>query len=346
MRTIQNHLELPLPSHYTPDHVSAVWRVPYEARANDAVAWAREHKIQPASLDDFQIHLIAVDVQNTFCIPDFELFVAGRSGRGAVEDNQRLSEFIYRNLAYLTRITATLDTHQAVQIFHAQFLIDREGRHPAPYTNITREEIESGRWSFNPAVAESLGIDAGYGERLLVHYASQLERTDKYALTIWPYHAMLGGIGHALVAAVEEAIFFHTIARGSQPDFVIKGKNPFTEHYSALGPEVLLGPDGEPIGTKDTSFIDFTRQADAIIIAGQAKSHCVAWTISDLLADIEKMDSNLAQKVYLLVDCTSPVVVPGADFTTQADAAFERFSAAGMHRVRSTDPLASWPGMS
>jgi len=33
---------------------------------------------------------------------------------------------------------------------------------------------------------------------------------------------MLGGIGHALVSAVEEAVF-HAIARNSQTQFEIKG---------------------------------------------------------------------------------------------------------------------------
>jgi hypothetical protein len=33
--------------------------------------------------------------------------------------------------------------------------------------------------------------------------------------------------------------------------------------------------------------------------------------------------------------------VPGAvDYTDEADAAFERYAAAGMHVIRSTDPLA------
>jgi len=57
-------------------------------------------------------------------------------------------------------------------------------------------------------------------------------------------------------------------------------------------------------------------------------------------------DRELAQKTYLLEDCTSPVVVPGVtDYTEKADAAFARFAAAGMHVVRSTDPIESWPGI-
>jgi nicotinamidase-related amidase len=72
----------------------------------------------------------------------------------------------------------------------------------------------------------------------------------------------------------------------------------------------------------------------------------VAWTIDDLLQDVRAMDERLVRKVYLLEDCTSPVVVPGAvDYTDPADAAFARFAAAGMHRVRSAAPIASWPGI-
>ncbi len=64
------------------------------------------------------------------------------------------------------------------------------------------------------------------------------------------------------------------------------------------------------------------------------------------LADILAQDKRLVEKVYLLEDCTSPVVVPGViDYTDQADAAFQRFADAGMHVVRSTDPVESWPGI-
>jgi nicotinamidase-related amidase len=71
----------------------------------------------------------------------------------------------------------------------------------------------------------------------------------------------------------------------------------------------------------------------------------VAWTIADLLEEVRARDPKLVEKVYLLEDCTSPVVVPGVvDFTDQANAAFQRFGDAGMHVVRSTDAIAVWPG--
>jgi nicotinamidase-related amidase len=156
---------------------------------------------------------------------------------------------------------------------------------------------------------------------------------------------MLGGIGHALVSAVEEAIFFHTIARASQPSFQVKGDNPLTEHYSMLGPEITTGPDGGTIAGKNELLIQQLSLYDAIVVAGQAKSHCVAWTIADLLEGDDERERALAPRTYLLEDCTSPVVVPGMDYTEQADAAFDRFAAAGLHVVRSTDSIESWPGI-
>jgi nicotinamidase-related amidase len=337
--------ELPLPPHFDPSQVGEVWRVPYEDRAREAPAWAERHGLGPAAEDSFRVCLLAVDVQNTFCIPGFELFIAGRSGIGAVDDNRRLCEFVYRNLGAITQVFPSLDTHRAMQVFHAIWLVDERGDHPAPYTLVSAEDVEAGRWRVNFAVADALGIDRDYAERHLLHYTRRLAEGGKYDLTIWPYHAMLGGIGHALVSAVEDAIFFHTIARHSQPEFQVKGDNPLTEHYSMLGPEVTEGPDGDVLGEANRPLIEKLLEFDAVIVAGQAKSHCLAWTIDDLLEE-EQRGEQLAERTYLLEDCTSPVVVPGVvDYTDEANAAFERYAAAGMHVVRSTDPIGTWPGL-
>jgi nicotinamidase-related amidase len=216
--------------------------------------------------------------------------------------------------------------------------VDVEGNHPTPFTDIHVGELHTGKWKFNPALASQFGIAPDYGQQMMVHYAEALEKKGKYALTIWPYHAMLGGIGHALVSSVEEALFFHSIARTTQYDIEIKGDKPFTENYSAVGPEVLTGPMGETLGARNQKFIEQLGQFDRLIIAGQAKSHCVAWTVSDLLEDINAVAPSLAKKVHLLEDCASPVVVPGVvDHTDAADAAYERFAKAGMRVVKSTD---------
>lgn len=333
--------QLPIPAFFDKSHAGEIWKVDYAARAEDARKFALQHDLKSASVSTERISLLLIDVQNTFCIPGFELFVGGRSGNGAVEDNIRLCEFIYHNLGKLTHIIATMDTHTSQQIFHPIFFVDADGNHPAPYTDIHADELRSGKWTFNPALAPQFEIAPEYGQQMMIHYAEALQKKGKYALTIWPYHAMLGGIGHALVPAVEEAIFFHSHARINQPDFAIKGDKPFTENYSVVGPEVLTGPMGEVLGTHDTQFIRHLQEVDRLYIAGQAKSHCVAWTVQDLLDDILGTDPELAKKVYLLDDCSSAVVVPGVvDHTEAANEAYARFTKAGMHIVTSTDEIA------
>jgi len=305
--------------------VGEVWRVEYERRAADADSWAHEHAVTASADDRFRIALVAVDVQNTFCTPGFELVVPG-----AVEDSRRLCEFVYRNLARITEIVPTLDTHQALQIFHAAFLVGADGEHPPPYTLVSAEDARSGRWR----IETSLDVDVDY----LQQYTDALEAGGRYQLAIWPYHAVLGGLGHALVSAVEEAFFFHAIARRRAPRFEIKGFDPLTEHYSVLGPEVF--------GQKNEALIRHLLEFDAVVFAGQAKSHCVAWTIDDLLRHPDAEEAELARRMYLLDDCTSPVVVPGAvDYTDEANTAVQRFADAGMNVVRSTDQLEGWPGL-
>ncbi|MGB3493928.1 MAG: hypothetical protein WBA57_14460 [Elainellaceae cyanobacterium] len=334
--------QLPIPAHFDPATVGEVWRVPYQQRAEDAANWATHHGIAPSAEDKARVCLLLIDVQNTFCIPDHELFVGGRSGMGAVEDNVRLCEFIYRNLGLITEIAPTMDTHTVMQIFHPFFWVDVDGNNPPPMAMISHDDVEQGQWKVNPAIAPAIANGNHEDlQRYAAHYVRKLTLDSKYPLTIWPYHSMLGGIGHALVSAVEEACFFHAIARKSQTHFEIKGGNPLTENYSVLKPEVMEDESDRPIAEKNSRFIEKLLNFDSVIIAGQAKSHCVAWTIDDLLSEIQAKDPKLAEKVYLLEDCTSPVVVPGVvDFTDQADAAFQRFAEAGMHVVNSSDVLA------
>jgi nicotinamidase-related amidase len=231
-----------------------------------------------------------------------------------------------------------MDTHQAIQIFHAIFLTDDNGEHPSPYTTVSVEDIARGRWKFNPALLDSYDMDEESAKRQLLHYTRSLKLRGKYEWTIWPYHAMLGGIGHALVSSIEEAIFYHTVARYSQPDIITKGDNPLTEHYSVIGPEVIRDASGKQIAGRSNRLISKLKEMDMLFIAGEAQSHCVAWTVEDLLADIRTHDANLAKKVYLLEDCTSPVVIPGVvDYTDSANIDYAEFAKAGMNIVRSTE---------
>jgi len=333
--------ELQIPSHFNKNEINEIKQVPYQVRFNEAKNWAKANDVLPAAKDTFRVCLMPIDVQNSFCLPTGELSVIG-----ADQDNVRLCEFIYKNLNNITNISPTLDTHTATQIFHQIFWINDAGDNPDPMTMISLDDVNSGKWKVNPAVAGSIGVNYMALQKYATHYVEKLSTEGKYALCIWPMHTMLAGVGHAMVSAVEEAVFFHNVARNSQTNYEIKGVNPLTENYSVLRPEVLDDSKGRPIAQKNTRFIEKLLAYDAIVIAGQAKSHCVAWTIDDLLNEINSKDPTLAKKVYLMEDCTSPVVVPGiVDFTEQANDAFNRFKSAGMNVVKSTDPMNTWPGM-
>lgn len=331
-----------LPAHYDRKQVGKIWEPNYASLAEAAEKYAKQNRIKPASTDGTKIGVMAIDVQNTFCVPGFELYVGGRSGTGAVDDTRNLCEFIYGNLGKIYKIVPTMDTHTAQQIFHPTFLIDQKGNHPAPYTDIKAADVKSGKWRVNPAIMGRLpGVPYTWVQQYLLEYCTQLESNGKFGLTTWPYHAMLGGIGHALVPSFHEAAFFHSIARETDVDHEIKGGKMLSEMYSALRHEVLFAM-GQPVGQKSTSFIKALMSVDKLYIAGQAKSHCVAWTVSDLLDEIKAVDKTMAmaKKVYLLEDCMSPVVVPGVvDHTDSANATFERFANDGMNIVKSTDPI-------
>jgi nicotinamidase-related amidase len=335
--------QLDTPSHFLPEKVGKVWRVDYQRIAQAAHSWKTEYRLNPSHQDNPRICLLGIDLQNSFCIPEFELFVSGRSGKAAVEDNRRLCRFIYNNLEWITQFVVTMDSHQSHQIFHPAFLENAESQHPEPFSVISTDDIAAGRWKVSRETCEALGVSTSWAQEYIRRYGEKLRAGGKYEWTVWPYHAMLGGIGHALVSALEEAIFFHSLARTSVPSIHLKGLNPWTEHYSALGPEVPETENVHPTTPHDVALLEELLRFDKVLISGQAKSHCVAWTIEDLLLAIGKRGHDLADKFYLLEDCTSPVVAPGvADFTDQANARFEKFRRSGMQVIRSTDPISDW----
>jgi nicotinamidase-related amidase len=259
---------------------------------------------------------------------------------------------IYTNLGAISDITCTLDTHLAYQIFFPSFWLDKADTPLAAFTTITSDQIAAGDVRPNPAMAKWLcGGNYTWLCKQVLYYCKQLEAAGKYQLYLWPPHCLLGSDGHALAGVVQEARLFHAFTRIAQSNVEVKGGNPLTENYSVLQPEVLSRFDGAALAQRNTQFLATLLAADAVVIAGQAASHCVKSTIDDLLGEIAAADPALAKKVYLVTDCMSAVTVPdgkgglAADFTPQADAALQRFANAGMNLVTSTTPMASWPGI-
>lgn len=348
--------ELPIPSFYDSNNAGRWDFRPDEAALfAEASKWKSTHGLTAAVTDKLRIHLLLIDTQKDFCFPQGSLYVGGRSGKGAIEDNDRIARFIYRNLHHISEVTCTMDTHFPYQIFFAPFWVDVDGRALEANREITTSEIKSGTVKPNPTVAGWL-CHGNYPwlVRQVEHYCEQLERAGKYKLFLWPSHCLLGSEGHALAGVIQQARLFHAWSRGAKNLIEVKGGNTLTENYSVLAPEVLTRFDGLPLAQRNTQFIKSLLDSDAVIIAGQAASHCVKSSIEDLLSEIAAQDPALVRKVYIMRDCMSAVAIPNPahpgtyflDFTPQAEDALKRFAAAGMHVVDSTADLTSWPGLS
>lgn len=301
------------------------------------------------------IRLLIIDGQKDFCFPQGKLYVGGRSGKGAMEDNQRLSQFIYKNMANLSHVNVTLDTHGSHHVFFASFFVKADGTAPGPYQTVQNKggvmmSERDGALEVNPAILHWLCQgNALWAKRQVLFYMDQLAKGGKYMLYLWPSHCVIGTSGHALAGVLSEAVLFHSFVHGVEYTYETKGQNPWTENYSVLAPESLLRWDGQgAIAEKNQSFIDQLISAKKLIIGGQAASHCVKSTIAHLLDEIVniKKAPELAKKVYILRDCMSAVVVPGGpDYTPDAEAALAQFAAAGMNVVDSTTPMDQWPGI-
>ena len=275
--------------------------------------------LKPAVEDKENVHLVIIDMQVDFCHQNGSLYVPGAMG-----DIQRTIEFIYNNAERITNITCSLDSHLPHQIFHPAWWADEAGNHPAPFTLITYDDIKQGKW--RPLVAPVQSTN----------YVKQLEQEAKKQLTIWPYHVMIGSIGNALDPELFTAVLYHSIARKTQPTWLTKGSIPLTEHYSIIQPEVSV--PNHPMGGKNKPFLDTLAQADVVVIAGEAESHCVLETVEDLVEDFSSQPEAL-QKIYFLRDCTSPVLHPDVDFHAIAQARFADFEQQGVNFIDSTDKL-------
>jgi nicotinamidase-related amidase len=319
---------LPLPDFYDPQQVSQLYLERAGLVTEAGEAWAATHGIAPSTRDTFRVAAFGIDVQVGFCTPGASLFVPG-----AVEDTQRTVEWLYRNLSRITGLFFSMDTHRVFQIFHPAWWVDANGRRPAPLTPITAAEVRAGKWTATAHHEESL------------EYVATLEATGKYVLTVWPYHALLGGLSHALVPAVMEAALFHAAARRHQTHFETKGTHSLTENYSVMSPEVTE-LSGRPVGAFNQPLFERLMAYDRVYVFGQAKSHCVRSTLDDLLTRVQATDPALARRIYVLEDAMSPVPAPPLDpvpahldFPRLADDAVARWRAAGMQIVRTSDPI-------
>jgi nicotinamidase-related amidase len=259
------------------------------------------------------IHLVVIDPQKDFCDPHGALFAPG-----ADEDVARLAGLVDRLRDRIRDIHVTLDSHRKVDISHPMWWRDASGRTPDPFTAVTVADVESGRLTTARPDMRARSL----------RYLRALQAGGRYPHTIWPYHCLIGDEGHAMSDVLAGALH-EWEERFAMVDFITKGSNPWTEHFSGVQAEV---PDPDDASTQiNTRFIRTLEDADVILMAGEALSHCVANTVRDI-ADQLAAPQYIA-KIHLLRDATSNV--PGFDAVGEQ---FVRdMTARGMHVTTTTD---------
>ena len=233
-------------------------------------------------------HLLIIDPQVDFCDPRGALFV-----KGADRDVTRLAAFVRKHGPTLADVHVTLDSHQLVHVAHPIFWIDADGNHPKPFTVITGLEVEGKdpKWKTTSPAIRQRGID----------YVKALAAGGRYMLVIWPPHCLIGRPGHNVMPELADALETWQ-QRLRLVRYVTKGSNPLTEHYSAVKADV---PDSLDPGTQiNTQLIETLQDADRILIAGEALSHCVANTVRDIAAEFGE---DQIKKLVLLEDAASSV---------------------------------------
>ena len=232
-------------------------------------------------------HLLIIDGQNDFCDPKGSLYV-----NGANDDMKRLAAFIAKNKTKLFDIHATLDSHHLFQVFHPLFWKDTAGKHPAPFTRITQDDIEKGVWTPSvPAMRERM-----------INYVKGLAANNRYQLLIWPEHCLIGSWGTQVLPELFDVLKSWETDNIGMVDYVTKGSNLYTEHYSAVKAEV---PDPADASTQlNQQLIDLLTEADVILVAGEALDYCVYNTLKDIIV---AFGPDNAKKIKIMKDCTSAI---------------------------------------
>ncbi len=254
------------------------------------------------------ILLLIIDAQNDFCSPYGTLYV-----RGAEKDMERLGTFISEYRTIIDHIILTQDNHHILDISHPGFWEDQNGNPPPPFTKINVEKIFEGQWR------------PRYEKIKAIEYIKKLESQGEFPHVVWPEHCIIGSSG----ASITDQVLMpckEWERSGKYYEVIVKGTNPLTEHFGALKANVPI--DDAPETQLNKNLVSTLQLFEKIIIAGEAKSHCVANTVKQMLSI-----GGLAGKLVILEDCMSDV----AGFETIAVPIYEKARSEGAKFLLSTD---------
>jgi len=278
-----------------------------------------------------KIHLFVIDPQVDFMdSPGSALPVPGANA-----DMRRLSAMIDRVGAKLEDIHVTLDSHRVIDVGHPGMWRNKKGENPSPFTIITADDIEAGIWRpRNEHAKLAGGITLGQD---MLEYARTLAKQGNYPLMVWPEHCLIGTPGHAVQPELMASLQRWERKEFANVNFVTKGVNFRREHYGALMAEVVDPSD--PSTGLNTGLLDTISEADIVALTGEALSHCVKTTVTQIADNI---GADQIGKFIILTDCTSsvPAIPNGPDFPAIGKEWLKEMKKRGMKLTTSTEFLA------
>jgi nicotinamidase-related amidase len=228
--------------------------------------------------------LVIIDPQNDFCDRKGSLYVDGAEG-----DIVRLARHIENSGGEYSDIFVSLDSHDAIAIFHPKFWIDASGSNPAPYTAISASAPAFGEW--RPARSNH--------EQYAVRMFGAMRKKNIQSLMIWPEHCVVSTWGWSIAEPLRRALDMWRKESGEPVRYIFKGENPYNEMFSVF--------EGIDDSWPDSSFNEnlYSRLAafKSLVFAGEALSHCVDASVESYLT----RGAPPGQKLRALSDCVSCV---------------------------------------
>ena len=258
-------------------------------------------------------HIVPKDELQTECIliidPQKDFHENGSLAvLNADADAQRIANFLKERPEM--KAFVTMDTHDNR---HHIFLADSwkvvgDKEHPPPFTVITYVD--------NKFVANCVLPNSLFKNKIVeplenverqryskktwknhcIDYCLGLAVKNRPSLIIWPKHCVKGTDGYAIVEIINNQLD----NKQRIVEKITKGESHETENYSVFQAEMRI--DANKSTLFNTELFDKLHTYDTIYVCGQAKSHCVNYSIRDLV------DNGFpAAKLVLLENCMSPV---------------------------------------
>lgn len=288
-----------------------------------------------------KIHLTIIDPQWDFCyqgapgysptkphndpMVDMVMRPGNLAVPGADADMTRLSQVVERCGKKIDDIKVTMDSHRTIHIAHPDFWRDDAGNLPAPLTVIKKDDLlgKTPKWRpYNPA-----------DQKWCEEYVSKLEQKGRNALCVWPKHCLIGSHGWQVFPPLYAALKQYEEREWATLTWLVKGDDSYTEWYSAVMADVATV---NPRTMINTDFIDGFKEADLHLIAGEALSHCLRFTMMDIF---ETLGDEAVKKFMLITDATSSVPVPC--FVKDGEDFIKKYTALGMKTCTCADLLNS-----